>query len=436
MRVEKTVFISYRRTNYYHTRAIERELTSHGFDVFLDYDSIDSGSFPQIIMNQIAARAHFLIVLTPSALERCINPEDWMRKEIEAAIDLQRNIIPLMFENFNFGDAAQYVTGDKLPLLPNYNGLDVPRSYFVEAMERLRTRFLNKPLELILHPAPLPEQKQIAAQQQIAQSKPAPTPEQIRAEYYFESGFRHYNNGNTDLAIEEFNRAILLNPEFVQAYYRRGNAYSMKKDSNRAIADWQEALRLTSDSTHASLFRSNIYRLQKDFSSALAEADAAITSNPKDPEMYNNRGIARSDKGDNDGAMADYAEAIRLNPQFATAYNNRGIARKAKGDKDGAIADYTEAIRLNPQDADAYNNRGIARSDKGDNDGAMADYTEAIRLNPQYTNAYNNRGYTYSKQGKLDAAIADYEAALRIDPNHSLAKKNLQIARNKKQQGK
>jgi hypothetical protein len=44
-RIEKTVFISYRRTNFPWALAIFHELTSHGYDVFLDYNGIASGDF-------------------------------------------------------------------------------------------------------------------------------------------------------------------------------------------------------------------------------------------------------------------------------------------------------------------------------------------------------------------------------------------------------
>ena len=39
-RVEKTVFISYRRTNTAWARAFFQDLTQHGYDAFLDYTGI------------------------------------------------------------------------------------------------------------------------------------------------------------------------------------------------------------------------------------------------------------------------------------------------------------------------------------------------------------------------------------------------------------
>jgi len=86
-KIEKTVFISYRRTNVSWALAIYQYLTHQGYDVFFDYKSIASGDFEQIILANIKSRAHFLVILTPSALERCSEPNDWLRREIECALE-------------------------------------------------------------------------------------------------------------------------------------------------------------------------------------------------------------------------------------------------------------------------------------------------------------------------------------------------------------
>jgi len=67
-RVEKTVFLSYRRANFPWALAIFQNLTQHGYDVFFDFESIGSGDFESVILGNIKARAHFLVLLTPSAL--------------------------------------------------------------------------------------------------------------------------------------------------------------------------------------------------------------------------------------------------------------------------------------------------------------------------------------------------------------------------------
>src|SRR5271166_2366099 len=112
-RIEKTVFLSYRRTNAPWALAISQNLTHHGYDVFFDFNGLASGDFEGVILGNIRARAHFVVLLTPSALERCGEPEDWLRREIETAQEIKRNIVALMLEGFNFGtpSIASQLTG-------------------------------------------------------------------------------------------------------------------------------------------------------------------------------------------------------------------------------------------------------------------------------------------------------------------------------------
>ena len=98
-RIEKTVFISYRRTDFPWALAIHKHLTHEGFDVFFDYLGIASGDFERVILDNIRARAHFVVVLTPSALDRCVNSQDWLRREVEESIESQRNIVPLFIKD-------------------------------------------------------------------------------------------------------------------------------------------------------------------------------------------------------------------------------------------------------------------------------------------------------------------------------------------------
>ena len=143
---EKTVFISYRRSASRHlARSIALDLRAHGYDVFFDVDTVDNGEFDQIVLHQIAAREHFVLVLSRGSLERCANEGDWLRREIEAALEHKRNIVPIMESGFNFATESKYLP-ESLRDLPRFNGIPLYHFYFDAAMETLRKRFL-KPRE-------------------------------------------------------------------------------------------------------------------------------------------------------------------------------------------------------------------------------------------------------------------------------------------------
>ena len=152
----KSVFISYRRdVSGFVARAVFQSLQAGGFDVFMDLESLASGEFVPVILNQIAARPHFLVILEPDSVSRLADEGDWLRREIERAIDLQRNIVPLLASGFGFQEHGASLPG-KLARLAKFNAVTLPREgeYFDAAMDRLKERFLKQRVTVPVRPTP------------------------------------------------------------------------------------------------------------------------------------------------------------------------------------------------------------------------------------------------------------------------------------------
>jgi tetratricopeptide (TPR) repeat protein len=400
-RVEKTVFISYRRTNASWALAIFQNLTNNGFDVFFDFEGIASGDFESVILGNIRSRAHFLVLLTPSALERCNEPGDWLRREIEEALAIKRNVVALMLEGFNFSTPAiaNQLTG-KLATLKSYNALDVPANYFMEAMDKLRQKFLNVPLEGVLHPASPDIRQATKSQQAAADTAPAVSEQELTAQKWFEKGFEA---DDLDEKLQFYGRAIRLKPNYAVAFYNRGIARQDKADLDGALRDYNEAIRLRPDDADFHINRGLVRQDKGNMKGALEDFNEAVRLNPSDPEGYVNRANARSGtKSQLKDALQDYDEAIRLKPDYADAFYNRADARYEQDDLKGALQDYNEAIRLSPDYSEAFNNRGLVREEAGDVEGALQDYNSAISFNPEYTDSFYNRALIF-KQKRITA---------------------------------
>ena len=376
--IEKTVFISYRRTNLPWAITIYQNLAANGFDVFFDYNSIKSGDFEQIIVQNVKGRAHFVVLLTPSALERCSEPGDWLRHEIELAIDEKRNIVPLFFEGFSFSNpsVSKYLTGN-LELLKKYNGMTVPAEYFEAAMSKLRNEFLSVPLNTVLHPVSNKVEKAVKVQQSAANNATKVRQEVLTSQEWFEKGVY---TSNLDEKIYFYSEAIKLNPDDAGAYNNRGNAYRQNAESEKAIIDFNTAI-----------------RLQPDFELP-----------------YNNRALEKLDNGDNDGAIDDATNAIRLKSDYSKAYNTRGLAYMNKGNKEEALANFNEAIRFNSNNAEAINNLGVIYLKRGDLDEAIKNFSKAININPNLDIAYGGRGDVWWRKKDYPAALKDYQKYLDL----------------------
>ena len=99
------IFISYRRDGGKElARPLKSELELRGYRVFLDFDELKDGVFDRRIMEAIDAAPIFMVILSPHALDRCVNADDWVRREIEYALEHHRHFIPIdpdrSFEGF------------------------------------------------------------------------------------------------------------------------------------------------------------------------------------------------------------------------------------------------------------------------------------------------------------------------------------------------
>ncbi len=419
-RIEKTVFISYRRTNKPWALFIYQSLTNHGYDVFIDFQNINSGNFEAAILDNIKARAHFVVVLTPSALEDCKKPGDWLRREIEAAMDEKRNIVPLMVEGFDFGSPLikNALTG-KLAALSQINGLRIPDDYPFEAMDRLRERYLSVALNDVNLPMLQPEAKEIAiAEKSAANEAPLVKEEQLTAQTWFERGYVFHKDNNYGEAIRCLTNAIKLQSDFANAYYLRGTIKYLQNDHDGALLDLNKAILIEPNHPAAHASRATTREKINDWDGAIADYTEFLQSEQFGTEIiaktYYRRGAALFKQDKIDQAIKDFTKAIELSPNSASYYFIRGVVRNFINDPKTAIADFDEAIRLEPANFEAYFNRGLARGTNEDTYGAIADFDKTISLKPDYIDAYKLRASLHEATKDWKNAIADYQNYLEL----------------------
>jgi len=255
------------------------------------------------------------------------------------------------------------------------------------------------------------------------------------AEYYFSEyaqkcdrhGIAHYEQGQYDLAIEDFDESLKFKPESASTHCWRGNAYYKQGRYDSAVADFTEAIRLDPDSASYYSQRGDAYYKQslcalaeiKDFSEAIRhlaikDFSEAIKLDPDSASYYSQRGNAYYNQERYDLAVADFTEAIRLDPDSAWYYSQRGDVYYKQFLYDLAIEDFSEAIKLDPNNSTYSNNcanvhylRGYDYSQQFLCDLAIKDFSEAIRLKPNGKDAYNDRAKTYNKMGLYELAEKD-----------------------------
>jgi hypothetical protein len=145
-----SVFISYRREGgFYLARGIYDDLKARNFNVFMDLQTVGAGDFARTILTEIASRDYFLIVLTVGSMERMLDDDDWLRKELAAALAAERTIIPVLDVRFDFDAVAVTSALDSLPKqfrkITSFNAVRMPAyEYFDNGLARLRSFLVPK----------------------------------------------------------------------------------------------------------------------------------------------------------------------------------------------------------------------------------------------------------------------------------------------------
>ena len=97
-------FISYRHEGgFFAAYTLWNELLAKGVLAFMDHAHLrQSGNFDDRLYEAIRNSRCLIIVLSPGALDRCKEEDDWVRKEIMAAVDAEKPIIPFLCSGFSW----------------------------------------------------------------------------------------------------------------------------------------------------------------------------------------------------------------------------------------------------------------------------------------------------------------------------------------------
>ncbi|MFN6306887.1 MAG: tetratricopeptide repeat protein [Microcystis sp.] len=164
-----------------------------------------------------------------------------------------------------------------------------------------------------------------------------------RAVWYGNRGNLYRDQQKYKLALDDYNKAIELNPNHAGAYYNRGLLYSDQKKYDLALSDYDKAIEINPNYAEAYVNRGVLYRLQEKYELALADYDKAIDINHDLAEAYFGRGILYYHQKKYELALADLTQVIDINPNLAQAYLGRGLLY--------AILRQTEKAKIDLQQA-------------------------------------------------------------------------------------
>ena len=175
--------------------------------------------------------------------------------------------------------------------------------------------------------------------------------------------------GKLDEAVEAFNKAVSIKPDFAEACYNMGNALQDLGKLDEAIKAYNKA----------------------------------VSIKPNYAKAYNNMGNALKAQGKLDEVIEAYKKVAAIKPDLAEAYNNMGIALKEQGKLDEAVEAFNKAVFIKPGFAEAYNNLGVVYMEAANFKQAQICFEKTLRINPNQ----NKLGLSLALKG-----LGKYEEAI------------------------
>lgn len=192
-----------------------------------------------------------------------------------------------------------------------------------------------------------------------------------------------------EAALDDFEKAIELNPNLAKAFAMRGNLYLYK------AFYWDE---------------------EEKFDLAMADFDKALSIDKNCKEAYLGQGDFYDKKQAYEKSAQLYSKAIAIDNNYIAAYRRRAVVYSLTDDQK-CLFDYNKILELDPYDHYTYFNRGMWYFDERDYRNAISDFTKAIESNKDDDRSYYyyNRGQAYIEINEKQKAISDFRKTIAIE---------------------
>ena len=160
-----------------------------------------------------------------------------------------------------------------------------------------------------------------------------------------------------DEALNWFQRAVSLNPNYTRAWVNLGNAYQQKGDLTEALIAYDKAIAVDSKDSNTWYHLGLIHSELNDVDKAEDSYRSGLTHDATHQGCLSNLGILLSETGRLDEAMKHFKLCLDLSPENPNIHNNVAITFKHAKNADLADYHYCKALALAPNRVDIIINR-------------------------------------------------------------------------------
>ncbi|CAG9336142.1 unnamed protein product [Blepharisma stoltei] len=242
------------------------------------------------------------------------------------------------------------------------------------------------------------------------------------AYYYFKRGIIYHILCRNKDALEKFNFALKLKPDYKDAQYYKAIVLNNLNKKEEAISCFTELSRLAPQYSIVHLSNGLILEGLNRGEDSISSYNKFIELNPDNIFGYYYKAEALKRLKRFEEAIDCCNRVVRINPLFSSAYVEKGFSLEELNRKEDALKCYKECIKIDPNQYHAFNNIGILYDSHNHGWKALEYYNNAIKINPEFPVAFYNKGVCLRSLGKAQEALECFREAMRLDKDEKEAR--------------
>ena len=182
-------------------------------------------------------------------------------------------------------------------------------------------------------------------------------------------------------------RAVHATSNNETAHIKLGNAFNEQGRTEDAIAQYNKALRVKPNSARAYNNLGMVGLGQGKNEQAVGFLAEALRISPDYADAHVNMGIALASLDRLEEALAHFSTALEIDPDNAEAHHNLAVAHILRGQFDLAAQHFARAVQANPLDVQARHGLAVALVNLKKYEEAEAHLREVLRRQPDHAEA-------------------------------------------------
>ena len=196
-----------------------------------------------------------------------------------------------------------------------------------------------------------------------------------------------------------------------------GKSAQERQDHTDAISDFTRALLVEPENVEALKHRAHSYLAVNNEQAALNDLRVALKLKPDWADLWYQRALVHQKYGRNASAANDLLEAIKLDDKHTKALLARGKLLLKMGDQELAIAHLASAVDCDPDDAEIRRLLADQQVEAGELRSAIGNYSHILKENPKDAAAWLARSGAHNQVGQQQFALIDLDEARKLLPD-------------------